>query len=138
LAFVAPTLDWSLNIEEQPKAERHTRLSDSAAQSLATELKDNMETHQWYTQPDFSLTDLAKLIGMSTHDVSEVLNLQIRQSFYEFVNNYRVELACQQLKADAKVSATDIGFACGFNSKSAFYNAFKKFKQTTPAQFRLN
>jgi len=133
LSLLSPTLSWQLNVNTRPKT---SRLSKSAAATLAQELQNQMETQQWFMQPDMSLSRLAELIGISTHDVSEVLNQQLRLSFYDFVNQYRINLACQQLKKNTELSATDIGFACGFNSKTAFYNAFKKLKNTTPARYR--
>jgi len=134
LALLAPTLRWQLDLPTLKK--RTSRLTETAAASLADLIQQHMETERLYVDPDISLVTLAEKIGISTHDLSEVLNVQLKQSFYEFINYYRVRMACLKLNDDSNVSATDIGFACGFNSKSAFYNAFKKQLDTTPAKYR--
>lgn len=134
LALLAPVLKWQIEVPEQKL--KTTRLSDSASTSVAQMLRDAMVTERWFIDPDLNLTTLAEKVGISPHDLSEVLNHRIQQSFYEFVNQYRVELACEQLREQTQASATDIGFSCGFNSKSAFYNAFKKHVNQTPIQYR--
>jgi len=55
-----------------------------------------------------------------------------------FFNQYRVEAAKELLlKPDLEhYSITSIGYQAGFNSKSTFYTAFKKFTNTTPGKFR--
>jgi AraC-like DNA-binding protein len=75
---------------------------------------------------------------MSTHHLSQLINEGLNQNFFDFVNSYRIEEIKKQLH-DPKLShikIEEIAFQNGFNSKSAFNTAFKKFTQTTPSQFR--
>jgi AraC-like DNA-binding protein len=62
------------------------------------------------------------------------------QNFSDFINFYRVEEAKKMLQdprcAQKKIIA--LAFEVGFNTKVAFYNAFKKFTHMTPAQYREN
>ena len=56
----------------------------------------------------------------------------------DFINKYRVEEAKKKLSSRTYKQFTilAIAYEVGFNSKSAFYNAFKKFTDTTPTKFR--
>jgi len=47
-------------------------------------------------------------------------------NFYHFVNGYRVEHVKQLLAEKRDVDILELAFAFGFNSKGAWYNAFKR------------
>ncbi|MCY4334687.1 MAG: AraC family transcriptional regulator [Litoreibacter sp.] len=72
---------------------------------------------------------------MSDNYVSQVLNEKIGQSFFDFVNSYRVkEAQTRLLNSDETILA--IAYDIGFNSRSSFYTAFKKGTGQTPTAFR--
>lgn len=59
--------------------------------------------------------------------------------FFDFVNSYRVEAAKALIKTEEinrKYTIEYIAAKSGFNSKSTFNAAFKKFTGMTPSQFR--
>jgi AraC-like DNA-binding protein len=59
-------------------------------------------------------------------------------SFYDWIAQYRVEEA-KRLMTDPKTSqftVEQIAEEVGYNSKSAFNKAFKKFAGQTPSEFR--
>ena len=91
-----------------------------------------------YLNPQLRLTDLANGLGLKTNEISEVINRGFKATFYDLVNSYRVEEAKRRL-VDPKYGHMNIlGIAndCGFNSKSAFNEAFRRFAGTTPSSFR--
>ena len=57
-------------------------------------------------------------------------------NFTIFVNEYRINQAKELIVTDKHLKLESIGYACGFNSKSTFYSAFKKITGMTPAQFK--
>jgi len=67
-----------------------------------------------------------------------VINESFRRSFYDYVNQYRVDEARQLLldpaKADHKIAS--IAYDSGFNSLSTFNDVFKKMAGVTPSQFK--
>ncbi|WP_222981747.1 helix-turn-helix domain-containing protein [Flagellimonas meishanensis] len=94
-----------------------------------------MEKEKSYRQPDISLGQLAKESGFSPRLVSQAINECLEQSFFDFVNGYRIKDAKNQLKdKDRRVS--EIMYDVGFSSRSSFNVAFKKHAGTTPTQFR--
>lgn len=137
IALISPVIRWQLAVEQpeiEPK-DKKERVTPSVAKTVADDMVQRMEQQQLFKQPELNLPQLSESIGLSTHDISDVLNNQLRTSFYDFINQYRVNHACELLQS-SNLSAIEIGFEAGFNSKSAFYNAFKKVTHTTPAQYR--
>lgn len=115
-----------------------TLLSDESKAEYLEKLSEHMEKQKPHLDPLISLNDLAEQLAIPPHHLSQVINSCLNQNFYDFINSYRVkesqELLSQQL-ADKK-TILEILFETGFNSKSAFNLAFKKFTGMTPTQFR--
>ena len=85
-----------------------------------------------------SLVDLASRLDTTPHRLSEVLNAQIGQSFYDFVNGYRVrEVQRRILAGDARrLKMLTLALDAGFASKSTFNLVFKKVTDQTPSDWR--
>ena len=115
-----------------------TALAPEAAADILARLRALMATAQPYQNPDLSLADLAAQLRLPPHHLSQVINEQCQQNFCDFINTYRIEEVKRQLHLPetAHLKLEEIGFAAGFNSKSAFNAAFKKNTDTTPSQFR--
>jgi len=115
-----------------------TALSPEAAAEILARLRTLMTTADPYRNPDLSLAELAAQLRLPPHHLSQVINEQCGQNFFDFINGYRIEEVKRQLvRPDtAHLKLEEIGFAAGFNSKSVFNAAFKKSTQTTPSQFR--
>lgn len=89
-----------------------------------------------YRDELLDLATLADEIGLTSHQLSELLNSQMGQSFPRFINQYRIEEAKSLLVADRKRPVLEIAMAVGFNSSSSFYSAFKSLEGVTPGQYR--
>ena len=97
-----------------------------------------MDTRKPYRQGDLTLQDLADALGISAHNLTEVINTQLGQNFYDFVNSYRVREVQERLTDPdyAHLTLLAIGLEAGFNSKSTFNAVFKKHTGMTPSQYR--
>lgn len=97
-----------------------------------------MEDKKPFLNPDLTLTDLAREVGMGRNQLSELINSGVGINFYEFINKYRVE-EVKRLLADPRSKTTKIiaiAFDAGFPSKSSFNNIFKKYTGLTPSEYR--
>lgn len=101
-------------------------------------LDEVMRSQQAYLQPDLTLPQLARAVGCSVNHLSQVINSGFGMSFFDYVNQYRVDHAKDLLAefGGQGCSVLHIAFSVGFNSNSAFYTAFKKRVGQAPAQFR--
>ena len=97
-----------------------------------------MEAEHLYRQGDLTLHELATALGISSHNLTEVLNTQLGQSFYDFVNGYRVREVQERLTDPEYANWTVLAIAmdAGFNAKSSFNAAFKRHAGMTPSQYR--
>jgi len=101
-------------------------------------LTDIMQSQQVYLRPDMTLPKLAQAVGCSVNHLSQVINAGFGVSFFDYLNNFRIEHAKALLSESngQNGAVLNVAFTVGFNSNSAFYAAFKKCVGQTPAQYR--
>ncbi|BFM15796.1 AraC family transcriptional regulator [Maricurvus nonylphenolicus] len=113
-------------------------LSLEDAESYKIELMKIMQDEELYLDCELTLPDLAERTGLTAHQVSQVINGQLNQNFFSFVNNYRIQLAKKLMSdpATSNMPIVELAVEVGFKSKSSFYEAFKKTTQMTPTQYK--
>lgn len=101
-------------------------------------LETIMHEQQVYLRPDLTLPKLASAVQCSVNHLSQVINAGFGVSFFDYLNQHRIQHARELLgNLDEQNGAIlNIAFTVGFNSNSAFYAAFKKCVGQTPAQYR--
>jgi AraC-like DNA-binding protein len=113
-------------------------LTESGKLKILDNIVFELETRHYFLDNLASLSELAKKIGESPHHVSQVINEKLNKSFFELLASYRVEEAKRILSDDKsnKITVEEISEMVGYNSKTAFNNAFKKLSGKTPSEFR--
>ena len=111
-------------------------ISPEDRQALFSKTAETMQTERPFLAPDLTLRDLADLLGATTREMSEAINGVGRQSFFEYINSARVEHAQLLLIEQPATRILDIAYQSGFNSKTAFNEAFRKNTGQTPSAFR--
>ncbi|WP_229216495.1 AraC family transcriptional regulator [Dyadobacter sp. 3J3] len=106
--------------------------------STLRKLNDLMKTEKPFLDPGFSLPVLAKQLGTSTHHLSQILNEELEQTFFDLMASYRIAEAQKLLysKESNFIKIEEIAQMVGYNSKSAFNTAFKKITGVTPSEFK--
>jgi AraC-like DNA-binding protein len=79
---------------------------------------------------------LAERLGLSTHQLSELLNARLGKSFSRYLREHRVAAAKAMLCDEPTASVLSVGLNVGFTSQSNFYEAFREIEGMTPGQFR--
>lgn len=110
--------------------------SQNVSSKDATIITEAVKNQRLFLEHELSLPTLANRLGYTTHHLSEIINSEINKSFYEFVNDMRVEYAAALLINEPNKSITEVLYESGFTSKSTFYNYFKKSYQCAPSQYR--
>lgn len=112
------------------------KINEQQAVALTTKLDRMISEGALYKNPDLKLNDLASKMGISGHQLSQLLNDNLGKSFAAYINEYRVNEACQMIAKQQHIKLEAIGYEVGFNSKSTFYSTFKKHKNTTPTLYK--
>ncbi|OJJ14970.1 hypothetical protein BKI52_41185 [marine bacterium AO1-C] len=113
-------------------------LKPSQTSTLVDQLTHYMQEHKPFTDANLTLKTLARKVDIPERQLSQAINTELQQNFYEFLNHYRIK-AAQQMLVDPSCkgfTVLAIAYEVGFNSKSSFNTAFKKITGVTPSQFR--
>lgn len=84
-----------------------------------------------------SQRELAQDINMSPQTFSRFFKRQVGKPFVQYVNEWRVGLACRNL-LETDESITDIALGSGFDNLSNFNRQFKRIVGVTPTDYRAS
>lgn len=123
---------------ERKEKYKSSGLTPQFARECIRRLERLMETEKVYRDADLSLQSLAEKLSVSSHVLSQVINEELNRNFSDFINWYRVEEAKKIFRTpkEAQKKIAAVAFDVGFNTIVAFYNAFKKNTDMTPAQYK--
>jgi len=107
---------------------------EKAIQTILLYMKDSKP----FLEPELTLDDLASQLSIKSKFLSQVINEQLQQNFFDFINRYRIEEAARLLTnpKDKKITILEVLYKVGFNSKSSFNTLFKKYTGLTPTEFK--
>jgi signal transduction histidine kinase/ligand-binding sensor domain-containing protein/DNA-binding response OmpR family regulator len=86
------------------------------------------------SNPDFSINDLCREVGMSRTLLYEKIKALTNLAPNEFIRINRMNQAIELLKS-GRYSINEVGFMVGFQDSKYFSTAFKKFFGKSPKQF---
>jgi AraC-like DNA-binding protein len=129
------------SVEEPAPSEktylRSIELSSEAAKQLDDQLQDLVKIHKPHLDEDISLPKLASLLGVTSHQLSELLNIHKSTNFYDFLNHLRYQESLQLLSANKdELTIADIAYRSGFNNRNSFYKVFKEKSGVTPSEYK--
>jgi AraC-like DNA-binding protein len=121
-----------------PKRYPRSRLKLADCNRITQKLISYMDKEKPYLNPSLSLKDLSRYIKTPPRNISQSIHVCLKSNFYDFINRYRVEEVKHRLGEESSQHFSFLGLAyeSGFNSKSVFNGAFKKYAGMTPKQFK--
>lgn len=124
----------------QPKSETEQKYSNSSIDEarlkrIAKKVEHKVMEEKAYLNPDIDASTLASELGISVHYLSQVLSQEMETTFYSYINDARIEAAKDALRTSEQ-TVLEIALAVGYNTRSSFYNAFKKRTGMTPSKFK--
>lgn len=126
--------------KEDKNIESKIKKPNTALPGVEKKLEQLMQNDKIFLNSNISLSELSTLLGTNTSYLSQYLNENLNTNFNDFINAERVNEACRIMTHEgvANKSLDQIAEEVGFNSRSTFYSAFKKFTGITPAYFMKN
>jgi len=136
-AEISPSKEQD-GIGKEQRKYHSSRISAEDSQSYKIKLMEVIQVDELYLDSELTLPQLAEAADLTSHQASQVLNGQMNQNFFNFVNNYRIDLAKRMLldPEHREMPIVDLAIEVGFKSKSSFYDAFKRTTEMTPTQFK--
>lgn len=114
----------------------NSTLANVDCDSALIRLDGLMRTERIYEDSQLSLPALAEHLGLTTHQLSELINTRLGKGFSRYLREQRIAAAKAMLCAEPSASVLAVGLNVGFSSQSNFYDAFREIEGMTPGQFR--
>ncbi|WP_167606391.1 helix-turn-helix domain-containing protein [Maribellus sediminis] len=96
-----------------------------------------LEEEKPYLKPDLKMQDMVEATGLSYKRISEIFNTELEKSFFDMVNEYRLQTALRLIREGyhKKHTLPYLAEQAGFNSKTTFNRTFKKYTGQTPTEY---
>jgi len=134
----APIFATASEKETVHRKYERSSLNREEALQYKQELIDLMNQEKMYSDPSLTLNDLASELAVNRNLLSQIINEEIGQNFYDFVNTYRINEIRERLKyKDSNdIPLLQLAMEAGFNSKATFNAVFKKVTGKTPSAYK--
>ena len=115
-----------------------SQLDKKASQDLYKQIVTLFEVEKIYLNDRLILDIVAKRLNVKPREISQAINENANQNFYDFVNHHRIEKAKELLKNPSfkNEKIATIAYESGFGNVSSFNLAFKKKTGLTPSVYK--
>ncbi len=120
---------------DDKKRENGDTGQQSSRNNMYLQIRPLLMEKKIYRDSDLSLSKVAERVGSNRRYVSDAIKEATNMNFNSYINFYRINEAKKRI-VEGEDSISEIHHACGFNSRTTFYTAFKKFTGMTPSEFR--
>ncbi len=125
---------------EEPEIEKYqnSNLNEERLKILADKITTIFEKEKIYLNPNLNSEQLSRAIAIPSYQLSQVINIGLNTTFFDLLSFHRIQEVKRRLLAPEFADETiiNIAYECGFNSKSSFNTAFKKYTNMTPSAYR--
>ncbi|OJJ15618.1 hypothetical protein BKI52_37680 [marine bacterium AO1-C] len=115
-----------------------SNLDKNSSRVLFQQIKELFEVEQVFLDDAITLNSISEKLNVKSREISQAINENKQQNFYEFVNHYRIERAETLLKDSTykNEKIATIAYDSGFGNVTSFNVAFKKKTGLTPSSYR--
>lgn len=128
--------------EDENETEKGNALESNTIQQskppIYSDLDKTMLEKRYYQDNTLTLQKLAQHLGTNRQYLSNYINQEKHETFYDYINDFRLTEAKAMLDGkgtDNQHSLEDISVMSGFNSYATFLRSFKKKYGQTPSQY---
>lgn len=143
---ISPETEYPLMLSlEEPAVEepeepvtRKATLPETEQRKIWLTLEQYLKSSSIFADSELNLDKLALATGISKYHISETLNSYAHKSFYQYINEYRIGFALNQmqrlLERSVPVNVLSLAYDAGFKAKSSFNRYFKEITGVTPTE----
>ncbi|MCW7502772.1 AraC family transcriptional regulator [Leptospira paudalimensis] len=126
------------NYEKRDKTKTRFRTFTNKidTKEFKTKLESLLESDKIFLDVDCNEEMIAGRLGLTYHQLSELINIEYQFNFPTLLNLYKIKEAKKILIEKPELNVATVGKLAGFGSRSAFYLEFKKQCGVNPNQFR--
>jgi len=126
-----------VNTEIQAFANINSDVKTLYPEDLPQQVKTFIRQEKAYKDPEITLQKLSSELGFPAYQISRAINQGLNTSFYDLIHENRVDEARILLSKiqENNLSIEGVAYEVGFNSRTAFYRAFKKYTGKNPSEY---
>src|SRR5688572_3101799 len=113
----------------------HYRKNDPG--SIEHRLKELMTEKKPFLHGGYHIKELAAELQIPVHQLSAFLNQELGMHFSDHINKYRIDHCIEIINTNlsGRPNLQQLSKICGFNNRSSFTTAFKKFTGQKPFDY---
>lgn len=115
---------------------RRSQLGGVDVANCLAALRHALEVDRLYRREELALAQLAAAVGLTSHQLSELVNEHLGVNVPRLLKQHRVAEAKELLIKKPALSVLEVGMGVGFSSLSAFYAAFRELEGMAPGMYR--
>lgn len=127
-----------LLVTKENSLQRKSPLTAEKQQEIWESLENHLRDHKLFADSELNLDKLAQATGINKYHISETLNTYAKKSFYQYINEYRIQYAISQMqilhRKEIPVNVLSLAYDAGFRAKSSFNRYFKDITGFTPTE----
>lgn len=124
------------NIFDNKVKYQSTSINKNIKAEYLTKLESAINAEKIFLDPLLTLEKLSKILKIPKNHLSLLINENYALNFNELINQLRINEAKTIINSNnGELKIIDIAYQVGFNSKSTFNMAFKRYTGETPSMF---
>ncbi|MBC7828515.1 MAG: AraC family transcriptional regulator [Chitinophagaceae bacterium] len=130
-------IDHEPSPDKQPSSTESTHSALDYLAAYQPVVEKHLSDAKPFLKQGYSLVQLSEETGIPRHHLSALLNKMYGNRFNDFINRYRIQYITQNMDDPEwpKLTLEGIARQAGFNSRTTFFNAIKKFTGLPPSEF---
>jgi AraC-like DNA-binding protein len=130
-------LEKRVNFQIQDLSETNIEKKELFPEELPNKIMEYVNNNKIFKDPEITLQKLAAELNAPAYQISKAINQGLNTTFYDLINENRIQEAKILLTEISKnnLSVEGIAYEVGFNSRTAFYRSFKKYSGKNPSDF---
>jgi len=138
--FIYRWIQIKFGIKKVDGADKYksSKLTKTDSYFYLQKLRRIVEKDKLFLDPNIKIRDISSRMGIPRKVLSQIINELLGENFKSFINKYRIEEAKKRLvdRNEADFILLKMIYDVGFNSKSVFNAAFKKYTGMSPSEFK--